>query len=127
MNPESGCSKQPISAEFAIANNSDIILAEFGRLKQNEVRRMRILGIVVPESMRLVLPQSVVRELGLPIRPRKIKVKFANGRSGLRDATDEARVELLGRDGVFTAIVDPKRENGIDRRDRIARFRFTCG
>lgn len=113
MEPESGRKMQHTTVEFEIANNSDVILAEFGRLKQRDVRRMRIPGIVVPESMRLVLPKSVVCKLGLPIRPRKIKVMFANGRSGIRDMTDEARVQLLGRDGVFTAIVDPKRETAL--------------
>jgi hypothetical protein len=61
----------------------------------------------------MVLPASVVKELGLPVRKTKTKVKYADGRRGLRREVEAARLALQGRDGVFTAIVEPKRDTAL--------------
>jgi predicted aspartyl protease len=98
--------------EFEVANNKDLALAQAGHLKMDEVRRMTIRGIVDPGASRLVLPQSVVKQLGVP-KAGKTKTKYADGRVGQRDVVDEVRLNLLGRSGVFRAIVEPKRDSAL--------------
>lgn len=99
--------------EIVVTNNSDHILAENGYLDATEVRRQTIQGLVDPGATGLVLPQSLAKELGLPVKKQKVKVSFADGRSGLRSEVDEVRLELLGRDGLFTAMAEPKRDKAL--------------
>ncbi len=65
-----------ISVEFEVANYDDLILARDGHLPPDKVRRQRIAGVVDSERAKLVLPQGVVRQLGLRLR-NKIKVETA--------------------------------------------------
>ena len=74
---------------------------------------MTVRGLVDSCAARLVLPQAVARELGLPVKKSKIRVHYADGRRGLRSEVEEARVYLQGRDGVFSAVVEPKRDSAL--------------
>lgn len=98
------------AVEFEIANNRDIAAALSGHLDPAKVRRKKIKGTVDPGATLLVLPLAVVKELGLPVKKQKIKVRYADGRRGVRTQAEEIRVTLQGRDGTFTAIVEPKRD-----------------
>ncbi|HUY34083.1 MAG TPA: aspartyl protease family protein [Pirellulales bacterium] len=73
---------------------------------------MTILGVVDPGATRLVLPEQVVKQLGLPSMG-EVKVTYANQESATREAASGVHVRLLGRDGVFTAIVEPKRRTAL--------------
>jgi predicted aspartyl protease len=73
---------------------------------------MTISGVVDSGASRLVLPGKVVKELGLPLQG-KVKVRYANNRTANRDTTKDVYVELLGRDGYITAIVEPKRQTAL--------------
>lgn len=101
------------SVEIEIANNEDLVEAKLGHLDPRKVRRLRIDGVVDSGAAYLVLPQSVVDQLGLPLRPKKITVKYADGRKAIRQEADQIRVSLLGRDGLFKAIVEPKRTTAL--------------
>ena len=101
------------TVEFEIVNNQDLTLALGGHLDPAKVRRRKIKGVVDSGASRLVLPLAVVKELGLPIKTSKVKVRYADGRRALRREADEARVYIQGRDGAFTAIVEPKRETAL--------------
>lgn len=102
-----------ITIEVEIANNEDLVSARRGNLDPSKVRRMKIQGLVDSGATRLVLPQSVVKKLGLPLKKQKIKVRYADGRRGLRAEAEQISLELLGRDGVFSAIVEPKRDTAL--------------
>lgn len=102
------------SVEFQIANNDDLVLARRGLLPAAQVRRETIEGIVDCGAAKLVLPQSVVERLGL-LQGDKITVRYADGRTAKRQEAEGAYVELLGRHGTFTAIVEPKRETALVR------------
>jgi predicted aspartyl protease len=100
------------SVDFEIANYGDVILARDGYLDANKVLRRTFQGVVDPGAVMLVLPQSLVKELGLPMR-NNIKVRYADGRRAKRREAQDAHVELLGRDGNFSAIVEPKRTSAL--------------
>ena len=101
------------SVDIEIANNEDLVEVRRGHLDAAKVRRMTVRGVVDSGATRLVLPQAVARELGLPIKKTKIRVRYADGRRGLRSEVEEARVYLQGRDGVFSAVVEPKRDSAL--------------
>jgi len=100
------------AVEFEVANHIDIINAQQGSLEPDKVRRLTLSGVVDSGATRLVLPAKVVKQLGLPARG-KLKVRYANNHTATRDAAEEVHVQLLGRHGVFTAVVEPKRRTAL--------------
>ena len=92
------------SVELQIANFGDVTLAQRGLLPKNEVRRQTVSGIVDSGAAKLVLPEALVKQLGLTLGD-KIKVRYADGRRTQRRQAEGVYVELMGRHGTFTAIV----------------------
>jgi predicted aspartyl protease len=100
------------SVEFEVANNDDLALVRRGMLRSDQVRRQTIQGVVDSGAAMLVLPQAVVKQLGLP-PGNKIKVRYADGRRAERREAKGVFVKLLGRDDTFTAIIEPKRTTAL--------------
>jgi predicted aspartyl protease len=100
------------NVEIEVANNDDLVLVRRSLLQPDQVRRQKVIGVVDSGAAQLVLPQALVKQLGLPPGD-KIKVRYADGRRGQRAQAEGAYVELLGRHGTFTAVVEPKRENAL--------------
>jgi predicted aspartyl protease len=100
------------SVDLEIANNDDLALVRRGLLPAKQVRRERITGVVDSGAAMLVLPQSVVKTLGLPLG-EKIKVRYADGRRAERREAEGAHVKLQGRQATFDAIIEPKRKNAL--------------
>jgi predicted aspartyl protease len=100
------------SAEFTAANYGDVIMAQRGALAPDQVRRLTLSGVVDSGAVRLVLPRAIVLELGLPVTGTMI-VRYANGMVAERDTVAGVAVELLSRQGVFTAIVEPRRRDAL--------------
>jgi predicted aspartyl protease len=101
------------SVDVEIVNYKDIVKAEEGLLDPAKVRRKSIRGVVDSGAALLVLPQSVVKELGLTLHKGKVKVRYADGRSSTRLQVGGVQVSLNGRDSIFTAMVEPKRESAL--------------
>jgi predicted aspartyl protease len=100
------------SVDFEAANNDDLALMHRGLLQPDQVRREKISGVVDPGAAMLVLPQTVVKRLGLRLGD-KIKVRYADGRRAERREAEGVYVELLGRHNVFSALVEPKRDTAL--------------
>jgi clan AA aspartic protease len=100
------------SVDLAVANYGDLALAERGLLPPDKVRRQTISGVVDSGAAKLVLPRTVVKQLGLPLGD-KIQVRYADGRRVQRRVAEGAYVELLGRHGTFTVIIEPKRTSAL--------------
>lgn len=100
------------SVEFEVANFGDLTLMERGVLPPEEVRRATIRGVVDSGAAKLVLPRAVVDRLGLPLG-KPVQVRYADGRRARRRVVKGVFLELLGRDGIFTAICEPKRETAL--------------
>jgi predicted aspartyl protease len=101
------------SVDLELANYGDIIKAAEGTLDPAKVRRKTIRGVVDSGAALMVLPKSVVKELGLPSQPGKVKVRYADGRHGTRSQAGAIQVTLNGRSNLFSAIVEPKRESAL--------------
>ncbi|MBI3466072.1 MAG: aspartyl protease family protein [Planctomycetes bacterium] len=101
-----------VSIEFEVANYGDVAKARDGELPLDKVRRQTITGLVDSGATKLVLPQAVVKQLGLPLMD-SITVRYADGRSAQRRTAEGVFLELLGRHGTFTAVVEPKRKTAL--------------
>jgi predicted aspartyl protease len=101
-----------ISVDINIANNDDLALVRRGLLERDKVRRLSITGVVDPGAAMLVLPQSAVKQLGLPLKG-KTRVRYADHRAAERREAEGAHIELLGRSDTFTALVEPKRATAL--------------
>lgn len=101
------------SVDVEIVNYTDVVKANEGLLDPAKVRRTTIRGVVDSGAAKMVLPLSVVKELGLPIRKAKVKVRYADGRRAVRSEAGPIQVFLSGREDVFSAIVEPKRESAL--------------
>ena len=100
------------SVEIEVANYGDLIRSEDGNLPADQVRREKIRGVVDSGATRLVLPEAVVTRLGLPLGAT-VNVRYADGRRARRRAVKGVFVQLLGRDSIFTAISEPKRDTAL--------------
>jgi predicted aspartyl protease len=100
------------SVEFEVANYGDLTMMQRGLLPPDQVRRETIQGIVDSGAAKLVLPQAVVKRLGLPLG-NPVKVRYADGRRAQRREVKGVYLQLQGRDGTFTAICEPKRETAL--------------
>ena len=100
------------SVEIELANNFDVMDAERGRIKPAQVRRVKLQGVVDSGATRLVLPNKVVEQLGLSLG-EKVKVWYADKRHGVRHRVSNVWLKMQGRDSVFEALVEPKRETAL--------------
>lgn len=100
------------SVEFEIANHEDVVKAKAGYLPAEHIRRRRISGVVDTGAARLVLPLSVVTALGFP-EAGQVTVKFADGRLEPKTVVGDVQLEVQGRSGVFSAVVEPGRTDAL--------------
>lgn len=100
------------SVEVDLANFLDAAKAENHELAADQVRHVKIRGVVDSGASRLVLPAAIVKQLGLKPK-RKVRVRCADGRRGLRDEVDGVQLAMEGRTGIFKAVVEPKRETAL--------------
>jgi predicted aspartyl protease len=111
--PAAGASRVGrFSVEVEIANYEDLLLVRRGLLPPDEARRETIRGLVDSGATKMVLPQTVAKRLGLTLGD-KVNVRYADGHKAQRREAKGVFVKLLGRDGTFTAIIEPKRETAI--------------
>ncbi len=110
--PTEGTTMGRITLEFTVANYGDVVQARNGGLPADQVRRVTLDGVVDTDAMRLVLPESAVQQLGL-VPSGTATVRFADRRSATRSLVKDVSVELLGRQGVLTAVVEPGRSDAL--------------
>jgi predicted aspartyl protease len=100
------------SVEIEVANNSAVLKARPGTKIPEQVPHLRIQGVVDSGASRLVLPQSIVDRLELA-PAGKVRVIYADQRTKRRVKVQNVWLRLLGREGVFSAIVEPDRNDAL--------------
>ncbi len=100
------------SVQFAVANYADVVqLPPSGRVLEN-FKHLVISGVVDSGAARLILPQSVVDQLRLP-SDGETTVRYADHRTAKRAKVSDVWLELNGRHGVFSAVVEPARSDAL--------------
>ncbi len=101
-----------IHIEVEVSNYEDVSRARRGLLAPDKVRRLIVPAVVDSGAARLVVPQFVVKRLDL--QPScKIEVTYADGRRATRDQVDGVSLEILGRRGFYSAVVEPRRRSAL--------------
>jgi predicted aspartyl protease len=95
-----------------LANYDEMARARAGDIPADKVRRLTLGGVVNSGATRLVVPESVVRKLGLSATG-EATVRYADGRTGQRRIVQGVQLTYGGRSGVFSAIVEPDRESAL--------------
>lgn len=101
-----------VTVDLVVANHRDVVMADAGVIAPEKVRRLTIQGVVDTGATRLVLPESIAAQLGVP-RTGETRVRYADQRRGTRPVVEDVEVEMLGRRGVFSALVEPDRTNAL--------------
>jgi hypothetical protein len=100
-----------VPIQFQATNEEDLIRAQHGWIAPNQVRRVLIKGAVDPRVCHLLLPKSVVKRLGLR-KVGKVKIRKRGQRPAKGDQV-RFRLEIVGRQGTYSAAVDPKRRSAL--------------
>ena len=100
------------SVDLLLANRRDMILAQEGSLPPEKVRKVQCRGVVDPGATRLVLPETVVNQLGLP-SAGEIQVRYADQRTVKRPRVEDVWLQLQNREGTFSASVEPDRTDAL--------------
>jgi predicted aspartyl protease len=98
--------------EVELVNFRDMTASDLGALEPDKIRRVKVQSLVDSAASRLVLPSTVVKQLGLKTAG-EVKVRYANGSTAKRPNVDGVYLELLGRHGLFSATVEPKRDTAL--------------
>jgi hypothetical protein len=101
-----------VEASLEVANYHDLVRAEEGLITPDKIRRLIVRGIVDTGSTTLVLPQGLAKQLGLTPK-RKVNVEYADDHVNARDEVQGVYVTLLGRGGIYRAILEPKRDTAL--------------
>jgi predicted aspartyl protease len=98
------------SVEVELSNNEDLFRAKAGIILPEQVRRVRARGVVDSGATRLVIPATVAQQLGAE-GSGTAKVRYADGHTAEREIVKDVHLTYGGREGVFSAIVEPDRES----------------
>jgi predicted aspartyl protease len=95
-----------------VANFHDLAGVDEGRLQPDQVRRVIVRGVVDSGANKLILPADVAKQLGLR-KSGKVKVTYGHDQSLVRSQAEGVHVTLLGRGGVFNAVLEPGRDTAL--------------
>ena len=96
--------------KLQLANSIDLARAQAGDTPIDEVRRFTCSGVVDSGAAHLVLPQAAMDQLGLP-ESWQAKTRYTDGSTGERSAIKNVSRELCGRESVFSAVIEPGRQD----------------
>jgi predicted aspartyl protease len=101
-----------ILVQVELTNAEDVVRAKDGSITPDKVRRLIVEGTVDTGANYLVLSGKMVKDLGLPDSGETF-VRYADRRRGRRRMVENVRVDLLGRHGIFRALVEPRRDTAL--------------
>jgi len=100
------------SVDVELSNHEDHYRAKAGLISPDQVRRVRIRGVVDSGAARLVIPETVAKQLGLD-SSGIAKVRYADGHTAERAIAQDVHLSYGGRESVFNAIVEPSRDSAL--------------
>src|SRR5262245_46523260 len=100
------------SVDVVLASNRDVLLAQAGDRIPDSIPHRVLSAVVDTGAARLVLPESVVSALGLQY-DGEATVRYADQRRETRPIVSNVWLQLMGRSGVFKAIVEPQRTDAL--------------
>lgn len=100
------------SVDIIVANNRDVLLAKPQDRIPESILHRSVSAVVDTGAARLVIPQFLVDSLDL-IADGETTVRYADNRRATRKVVSNVWLQLLGRHGVFSAVVEPDRPDAL--------------
>ena len=100
------------SVDIELANNDDMARARAGDIPTESIRCLTVCGVVDSGATRLVIPESVARQLGLQTSG-ETTVRYADGRTAQRWMATGIHLTYSGRSSVFNAVIEPDRDSAL--------------
>ena len=104
--PKSTTSVDPIPVRVKVMNNLEFCHSDFDAVRREQVHFLEVPASVRPGMLRVTLPSFLVDELGL-LTSGTSRVVFPDGHCDVWPLVQDLRLQLCGRDHVFSALVDP--------------------
>jgi predicted aspartyl protease len=101
-----------VAIEVELANFEDRARARAGDIPADRVRTFRLEGIVDTGAAHLVIPQEAADALGVSVIG-EAGVRYADNRRATKKVVNAVEVSMLGRSGIFRAIVEPDRKDAL--------------
>jgi predicted aspartyl protease len=97
-----------IKTRVKLWNYADEVLAQRGFIGPEEVKSVELEEAIVDTgAVRLVLNEALVQTLGLPL-VGEITVRYADHRTARKRVARGVMVEIMGREGIFDAILEER-------------------
>ena len=100
------------NVNFKVVNGGDLELARRGFTLPDGVRTAEVRGLVDTGATRLLLPGWVHQQLDFPVQGTT-RVRYADQRRAERTVVTQVQLYLLGRTGLFDAVVEPDRTDAL--------------
>jgi predicted aspartyl protease len=101
-----------VAIEVELANYDDRARSRAGDIALDQVRTFRVEGIVDTSAAHLVIPQAAADALGVQVIG-EAGVRYADNRRCTKKVVNAVEVSMLGRSGIFRAIVEPDRKDAL--------------
>jgi predicted aspartyl protease len=101
-----------MAVQVELTNAVDLIQTTHGDIPPERVRRLTVPAVVDARAPYLILSEKMATELGVPTS-RNVYVSSRDAGRGRRSFVDHVRVDLLGRHGIYKAIVEPDRDEAV--------------
>jgi predicted aspartyl protease len=101
-----------VISDVILANDRDVVILGDCDNVLDRVKHIVVSGVVDSGAAKLVLPQRVVDELQLKV-DGETTARYADNRREKRQVVSHVWLQLLGRHGVFSAVVEPGREDAL--------------
>jgi clan AA aspartic protease len=101
-----------VHAQVELTSNYEIMMVELKMLPPEKVQRITVQALVDTGATDLILPPAIVAQLGLT-PSKKTKVVYADRREAERDVVTNVCLQYQGRQGIFSAVVEPSRTDAL--------------
>ncbi|HUY32112.1 MAG TPA: hypothetical protein VMV69_04970 [Pirellulales bacterium] len=101
-----------ITVEVSVAHNQQVLQARSGSGDPEGFQTVAVAGVIDTGAARLVLPERIASALRL-IHAGETTVRYADQRTAVRSMVSNVWLSLEGREGVFSAIVEPDRDTAL--------------
>lgn len=93
-----------VRVRVTITNATDAVLADEGRLPEDQVRTCEVDALVDTGAVSSVIPRRILDSIGVHVRTKR-EATFADGRSEIVDVSHPILVMVEGRDVIEEALI----------------------
>ena len=101
-----------VSVKVTLINYEDVIAVKLGVMKKEDIRSLKIEGLVDTGATMLSIPKNVFEKLGLSFSGREVTATYANGKKEKRIIARGVLIQINGREAEKPCLFDGKPRGG---------------